>query len=597
MGDSQDFPLRLLSLVNCATELRTCLLSAPRLRNLECLDISGTHGDLLQIFRPVGVPNLHVLKIRNREINNATLYTLMQLLNDQLWSLDLTGNKLNDQAIGYILALGFSRLEFRFSGNPEVEGRLVAYFDSGLSGPKMEESPESASFNHPDRYLADPPAYDTPSDDASESQPRRNDGVSPIRPDSMEALVQKFSTPVPQWTDISTAPTGLTHLHLSGNDFTSQGITDLLNHSRGHLQYLSCDSMVLHLLPESHAGIWPRTVKLRGMLGQAQVLRPCISANLRELHIHHSIVTQLPTFEIDGWSTLERLYFAEKSLLPRAEIGFPQAFLPDMNPRLTTLSLMRIPYRSCGPLIKKLIHFLKLLAIQERDIRERHGSAPLLRGPGILKGLRHLTLEFEPDPLDEHSLTSEDFDAEAILNSGDPGFSFFADEQARPPAEVSLPIRPAKRAESATNGAGSENDPLADWELLNVQDSRNGGAHVERVWIGTQKPHANPMINDYRRLVVKHNMRFNVQSASPTQVAAGVPADAKVYQTAWFAAIMPPVVSKPGPEELKGMVKVLDHLKQHRESGKAEYVRKGFKIAKNDEHLFWTGDLWVAQRR
>ena len=57
----------------------------------------------------------------------------------------------------------------------------------------------------------------------------------------------------------------------------------------------------------------------------------------------------------------------------------------------------------------------------------------------MLTGLRQLRLEFEPDAMDEGFSTSDDLDAEELMNSGEMGFSFFEEERRTRPATEAKP--------------------------------------------------------------------------------------------------------------------------------------------------------------
>ncbi len=97
--------------------------------------------------------------------------------------------------------------------------------------------------------------------------------------------------------------------------------------------------------------------------------------------------------------TMASIWLSEKSILPLVEMAYPQPLVPDMNPRLRSLTLTKIPRYSSGPVIDKLISFLKLASIQERSIWDVRLSSR--RSPSVLAGLQHIHLEFEHDASQE----------------------------------------------------------------------------------------------------------------------------------------------------------------------------------------------------
>ncbi|KAF4977555.1 hypothetical protein FZEAL_5926 [Fusarium zealandicum] len=472
----------LLSMANCPILLPAKFVNS--LPGLVYLDISGIPGSVRPFLQRDLLPELRVLKIRNKEVDDAMLDSLAAQFGTRLWSLDVSSNKLTDRAVE---SLGFQCLwpaDLRSDANFEAEGKLE--FTGGSSPDygnwvRLNESPWSGSFNHPDRHCVDAPSYDRHDTLPQEGEHFRSDGQGPIQPDSADGVcrgLQGEDTYFPAESFQSSL--GLTHLNLSDNHISSLGVRKLLTLSCGHLQQLSCDSM--SIVPASRAAsqAWPRSTRLFGFFS-AYTLRPVFSSNLRVVRLHHSVVTQIPTLEIDDLSTMARLLIAETSILSRSEKAFPQAFVPDMNPRIKSLTLTRIPRRSCGPLINKLVNLLKLLSTQERKIFD----ATSRHGPGTLAGLRHLRLEFEPDPYEEGFSTAEDLDAEELMNSGDGGFSFFDDDAQRPHSK-SASIKTVSGQISDSNmpfhsgGESAPNDP----EYLDAGIMMDRQPARAQVWIG-----------------------------------------------------------------------------------------------------------------
>lgn len=585
----------LLSMADCPIPLPTKFVSYECLRGLVYLDISGTPGSVRPLLQRDSLPELRVLKIRSKEVDDAALEALTAQFETRLWSLDLDSNKLTDHALEFLGARCLSPTDLRSDVHFDVEGKL----EFGRITPdyggwiRVVESPWSGSFDHPGRHLVDAPSYHPHDILPPEDQLKRMDGRGPIQSDSADRVCMGLlgEDLYLASAGFHSSSRGLTHLNLSDNQISSLGIRKLLTLGRGHLQQLSCDSMPLIPPSKAAARAWPRTAKLYGYLF-VHTIRPVLSSNLRAVRLHHSVVTQILTLEIDGLSTMARLYSAETSILPRCQRAFAQALVPDTNPRLTSLTLTRIPRRSCGPLISKLINFLKLLSIQERIISDAQSR----RGPCTLAGLRHLRLEFEPDPYEEGFSMAEDLDAEELMNSGDKGFSFFNDEVQqqlpRPSSGMdrtlnsSLPLQPGDdsvRHEPEYLSA----DVSLDEQLTNVQ-----------VWIGP-KVSSNPVVGEYRRLVLEHHVRDHIGPAAPEQVLAGIPPSALVFHTAWCMAIMPPTIETPTRTDLEAMKDVLAELKRFRLDGRAKYLELqreygGRRVPPGPPHGFWLGRLEVS---
>ncbi|RTE74231.1 hypothetical protein BHE90_011334 [Fusarium euwallaceae] len=586
----------LLSMADCPIPLPTKFVSYECLRGLVYLDISGTPGSVRPFLQRGLLPELRVLKIRNKEVDDAALEALTTQFETRLWSLDLSSNKLTDRALEFLGGRCLFPTDLRSDVHFDVEGKL----EFGRITPdyggwiRVVESPWSGSFDHPERHLIDAPSYD-PHDTTlpQEDQLKRLDGRGPIQSDSVDGVCRGLLGEDPYFASASfQSSRGLTHLNLSDNQISSLGIRKLLTLSRGHLQQFSCDSMPLVPPSKSTARAWPRTAKLYGYL-YVHTLRPVLSSNLRAVRLHHAIVTQIPTLEIDGLSTMARLYIAETTVLPRSEKAFPQALVPDTNPRLTSLTLTRIPRRSCGPLISKLVNFLKLLSIQERIISDAQSR----RGPCTLAGLRHLRLEFEPDPYDEGFSMAEDLDAEELLNSGDKGFSFFDDEVQQ--QQVPRPSSVIDRTLNSSLPIQSEDESVRhEPEYLSADVSLDEQLTKVQVWIGP-KVSSNPVVGEYRRLVLEHHIRDHIGPATPEQTLAGIPPSALVFHTAWCMAIMPPTIETPTRTDLEAMKDVLVELKRFRLDGRAKYLELqreygGRRVPPGSPHGFWLGRLEVS---
>ncbi|KAH7320868.1 hypothetical protein B0I35DRAFT_201212 [Stachybotrys elegans] len=592
--------LRLLSIGDCPFHLPANFFASPYLQDLVYLDLSRVPGSIRHLIQPALLPHLRVLKIRGREVEDEALAALVNLFRLHLWSLDLSDNKITDVSIDPLIHACFPATDLRSDVYFDVEGRLVR---RAAGDPHrglfvfLLESDVSGSFSHPQRYLADAPAYTAEHHaEFPEYRVSRSNGCSSVLQDTAESVSRILAGGNHNFTadDIGTSR-GLTHLRLSRNQVSSFGLVKLLQSSNGQLHILSCDSMPL--LPHSGklTSAWPRSAKLHGILGEAYLFRPVISSNLRVLQIHHSLVTHCPALEMDGLSTLARYHLAESSILPRVQQLFPQSFAPDMNPRLVSLTLTCVPRRSSGPLINSLIRFLRQLSEQEQAIRE--AGVASWRSPHKLQGLRHLRLEFEPDPMIEGFSTSEDLDAEELMTSGEQGFSFFDERRENPAKHIS---NPDVNMSLSDGRSGESSSPIRDSDtFLSHHSEWNGEKFSVPVWIGEKRVGARDIKQRYRQLVVEHGLRDGVGPVTPAQIMAGLPKESYIFHTAWCASVMPSVIDSPSTVLLSGMKDVIHELKQYRLAGRARYEELGrsqqmHQVPLGSPHYFWTGRLEVS---
>lgn len=599
--------LLLLSLANCPFSLPATFFHRPDMEHLVYLDASGIRGSFDSMLHHGVLPNLRILKIRNREFQNNSFNTIIRHFGSQLWGLDISDNGISDLSVPMMIQSWF-RSSLRSDTHFLTEGRLIS---SEMRSPSygqfifIEESEQSGSFSNPDRYFVDAPRY-APYGQLLPPSPFRSDGQRGIRTDSLDSTIQVLSGQDPNLSDESIRNShGITHLRLSNSGITSFGIESLLRNSGGHLEDLACDNMPL-ITPSSHQSqLWPKGVKLYGILNAAHFVRPVFSSNLRVLRLHHSFVTQVPTLEMGGLSTMARWYISENSILPRAEKLYPQCFVPDMNPRLTSLTLTHIPRRSSGPLIHKLVQFLKLLSVQERSIFDAKAASIKRRGTsGVLDGLRHVRLEFDADPREDDSM-GQGVDAEGLMNSGERGFSFFNEEA----PETQHDRLPASAAPESSGGdtddkQQDERMPSRPEYLSHPLEGQGGPSSIPSlsVWIGNKEESRNYGIEDYRRLALSSpHVRDVIGPPTPSQVIAGVPPRSPIFQTAWCMAVMPQSLAVPSPTELEGMKDVLEELRRFRLVGKAKYMRLKEQLARDstvlpgEPHGFWAGKLEVSR--
>ncbi|OHE92472.1 hypothetical protein CORC01_12263 [Colletotrichum orchidophilum] len=631
--------LLLLSVAHCQTQLPNGFYMSDKLQSLVFLDVSGLSGSLQPLIAAAhGRRNLlalKVLKLRRREINDPLALMLFQAFKSSLWSLDISENNITDAILGQFTALCFNSPSLRSQSRFMTEGKLV--FDSqhnDTHGPFMfiQESDSSGTFSHAERHFVDAPIYSADaSRDLQEDEAVRANGRTPLRRDSVDCVKAATSGgmdhPVPDWSDVPyldvcSAPAGITHLHISDTHITSSGVERLLRSSQGQLEELSCDAPSFlpvqgSALKQQHLLPWPKNTTLRGVLGCAHIFRPVFSSNLRELRIHHSLVTQIPTLETDGLSTMARLWLAETVLRKRSEMAFPQTFEPDMNPRLTSLTLTKIPRRSNGPLIDKLLHFLRQVGLQERAILETSSQSLSRHGPVLLRGLRHLRLEFEADPIEDPAgfSAADDLDAEELLNVGvGEGFSFFGDErrpQPRPEAsrkkQATAPDEVAARpSQPATVRLSAFPYSDIEGEFMRYRDTWGEKQFERRIWVGAGVLGSDhPAVDAYMKLVTNPLLRTRAGPATPAHVRAGVPEGTVLFHAAWDAIVMPSELRPPRAAGLRGMRDVLEAIKAFRVETRAAYEAAKKTTVEGVAELtttrpqdyFWSGRLEVSAQQ
>lgn len=619
LTENHSSPL-LLSISRCSTQLPGTFFTSPSLQKLVYLDVSNLPGSVVPLIQQRLLPHLRILKLGGREIDDATLIGLVQSYRLRLWSLDVSHNRLTDGSVQPLVESCFPITSLRSPIHFQVEGRLSTAEHGTISnGPFVfiDETQSSASFSNPERYQLDAPTYNAqPYMLNNQRQVFRSDGRSSIRSDSADgaSLALSHQSTYYDVEDTYRNSRGITHLDLSYNQISASGIERLIRTSNGQIESFACDSMPLVPLRSPTLEFWPDSASLHGIIGMAHMFRPVYSPNLQSLRIHHSLVTNIPCLSADGLSSLTRLYLAETSIRARVDQAYPQRFMPDMNPRLSSLTLTCIPRRSSGPLTERLLNFLKLLSIQERAIEDvRRSTQVSWRWSGMLRGLRHLRLEFEPDTLGDGASTSEDVDPEQLMNSGERGFSFFEQESRH--FTRSMPDTKSRNARypsadagntritSEGQGGGVQKSARDNVEAITYHDEWNGCGYAVQVWAGPAQPHANPIVNEYRRLVLNHDsLREDVGPVSPSQVIAGAPDRSYIFHAAWRATLMPPdQLTVPAPADVTGMQDVLELLKKQRAAGRVKYTDlqnkrtdATLRVPLGAPHFFWTGSLEVS---
>ncbi|KAI1825731.1 hypothetical protein F4861DRAFT_163452 [Xylaria intraflava] len=570
--DSTTQSLELLDLARCRQELTSKFFCPPFFRNLVYLDISYVPGSLRSAIQsslnPVYLPSLRVLKAQGREVDDSTARLLCQTFGLQLWGLDLSENKLTDDTIDALLAHCFLSLSLRSDSHFEVEGKVIMPKPLGNRqyGPFefIQESSQSSLFTHPERYLTDAPVYSPriDRDDLWEWRAVRSDGTGPLRRDEADAMKKILLQNQLASTNI-TPPHfslgGITHLSLNGNSFSTDALGKLLRLSSGRLEHFECDHCI-HILPQTSSGEGQRGLRVRGIFGLSHLFRPVISSNLRSLRAHHSLVTRVPDILTEGLSPAMALRWSETIFFKKISRVYPQRFVPDMNPRIASLTLTDIPARSVGPVIEQITSFLDLASSQQKAIRRERLNATSGRHTTVLSGLRHIRLELDSDFSDDVSdVTTGDYiDYDKLLNPGDEDFGSDAFTLSPNTSEVisnkSKNVQGAARNETFNTNAERfshwtsgrlKSAPYSDTEsqfvIYREESSKSwaGSVYSVPVWIGPGTIGSHAAVNEYMWNLQNPTLRTDVRPATPSHVAAGVPALAYIFCAAWDAMAFP----------------------------------------------------------
>lgn len=639
--------LILLSLAHCPDIPPNPFFGARSLAGLTYLDLSYTGGQSRALlftskyFTSGNLPNLRILKLAGKLLDISIVDWVLGQFGNRLWSIDLSCNKLGNELIPALREMAiacdhrtrlqsdrFFPLEGMLRPATEIPG---TYF--------VQESKYSEGFTHPRRYIADTPPYIGVDTGSSSQLWERNRlrGQEPVRGDSADDVIRDLAggpgdlAPMtPEICDPLFLPGTITHLHLNGLDLHSKMLEKLLEDNAGRIEHFECDrAKYLPFADGSEdwatAARWLRERSaLYGFPGAAYLFRPVFQSNLRVLKIHHSLVTNVPTLSCGTGRVLENTWLSEKVFCKQNDLAFPQRFIPDMNPRLYSLTLSHIPRHSTGVVIDRLIHLLKLATIQEQEIDRTRADVPH-RGPPVLHGLRHIRLEFEPDARDELASIVNGEDVSEAMNA----FASFSETAWDSPSSRSSPHTGSSKSSTHPSSApprpleaprpppseeqltGGPYDQLFDKQYCKV--GPHGPSSVASsvgilvpVWIGTGviSPTNPPAINAYMRILAadaRGKLLHDYAPASPSHVAAGVPSGSYIFWRAWDQILVPPpqnFLCTPTMAELRGMKDVLEEIKTFRSETRKEY-HAGLANSNGIDmryggHRYWKGSLEIA---
>lgn len=643
--------IHLISIANCGTSLPARFFGDQWLIGLVYLDMSNTPGTLGNQGALIrhDLPNLRILKLREKHLTDSTAGAIVRAFGTQLWSLDMSGNSLTDDFLSMLLEYSlptYSKTRLQSNDHFSIEGQIRPVYEDSHSranrGPYfIDESEWSSTFSSVDRYLADPPVYGTMNGDLTGEQGRvtvrgRSRGRERIRGDSAQDAVrvlagaqgedlpdalhpqhQQFHWPPPQ--------AGTTHLHLNELSLSASAVKRLLRESPGYIEHFECDRTSLS---PHHTSVWQskapylsKAATLYALPGAAYLFRPVISSNLRVLKVHHSLITNTPTLESRSTGELTNLWLAETYIRERLDLAYPQTYVPDMNPRLYSLTISMIPRYSTGIVAQRLTNFLRLAALQEQAIEATRALLPF-RGPPVLQGLRHVRLEFALDAKDELDCLdneTDELDSEALLEQKTEAFSFFS-ESAWGPSSSTARSRVQKQTVEAAGAEGDgtkdkapftaegriDNYPFTKTTDEHLSFTINPGGNSDLppkpvpVWVGpgTISPENPPAINEYMRNVCDTaNREAGVCPATPCHVAAGVPPGSFIFERAWDSIMLPAPTTTaelrlPTRAELRGMEDVVARVKAFRLESRRQYAALDDAGRRSvGGHEYWRGRL------
>ncbi|KAI3399987.1 hypothetical protein diail_4821 [Diaporthe ilicicola] len=646
--------IHLISIANCGTSLPARFFGGQWLIGLVYLDMSNTPGTLGNqgALMPNDLPYLRILKLRSKSLTDLTAGGIVREFGTQLWSLDVSRNSLSDKFLRMLVEYSlptYSNTRLQSNNHFSVEGQIRPVYNNGQDRANrglyfVDESEWSATFSSADRYLADPPVYGAMNgafagEEGSATVRGRSQGRERIRGDSAQDAVQVLAGAPGEEIPDALHPqhqrlhwphprAGTTHLHLNELNISASAVKRLLRESPGYIEHFECDRA---FLPSHHIPIWQskapylsKAATLFALPGAAYLFRPAISSNLRVLKVHHSLITNTPTLESRSTGELTNLWLAETYIRERLDLAYPQTFVPDMNPRLYSLTISMTPRYSTGIVAQRLIDFLRLAALQEQAIERTRALLPF-RGPPVLKGLRHVRLEFEPDAKDELGSLENDpdgLDSEGLLEQGTEAFSFFSESAWGPsssPVKSKVKRQAAGEATEATEAQDADTkevDPAKAEKIDDCPFSKASGEHINftinpagensqlvelvvSVWVGSGviSPENPPAVNEYMRNVCDPVNRASASPATPCHVAGGVPAGSFIFERAWDSIMLPAAASElklPTKAELRGMEDVVARVKAFRLESRRQYAALDAARRNSGGHEYWRGRLEIV---
>jgi hypothetical protein len=394
------------------------------------LDISWTKQKLKDLLCLAIPQQLKVLKLQGLRLTSKEITPLLSKLKVRLFSLDISYNDLTDEVIPVLVAFNcLSNLEQRQNNLPHVN-----------------LPPQLAQLQS---YFEDAPAYRERSD-PTEEQETVQVGAVELREDDVNGVLSHLLDDeqmrlvrgpfwLPPAENLFMQQTGLTHLYLSNNRFTSQALKNLLV-STNRLQLL--DFGTAEQYRQVQKSKYPNILAF-SQFDTLQLLKPSTSQRLESLRVHHSMATATPTLIPLGdfyLSELRAVYLSEFEYDDKGVLfGDPSRCLPGINNRIRSLTLTHVPRKSFGLVIDRLKSLIDRAGTQELYITNTTPVDP--RGARMLPGLRYICLEFAPPenvrkPSATGPSVSGDADADTFMAESMKDFSFFDETTQSPGCET-----------------------------------------------------------------------------------------------------------------------------------------------------------------
>lgn len=275
---SQSFSPRLLIAAQChnatSSGLAEALLHLP---NLVFLDLSNTTAarDKQVLANLRCMSNLQVLKLRQVNLRDQDVEILADAVKVCIRSLDVRGNLLTDGSITTLRRLCFIA--------PGVNDGLTGSRISFMTGAGLEDWPSGIARNDPD--LLDDFRHEALDEHFMKQLARSNVGRLP-------------SEDLPR--------SGITHLYISDNRLTAEGLLELIESKRLFVLDAGAVDMGKALKrpqPPSLPGL-EGPMYLAGLNMITHAIETCCFQNLTSLRIHHAVVTRKTLFSGKSSSSL-----------------------------------------------------------------------------------------------------------------------------------------------------------------------------------------------------------------------------------------------------------------------------------------------------
>ena len=275
------FRLRLLIATNCSNTTSTSLAAAfLHWPNLVFLDLSNTLAarDPAVLSSLSLMKALQVLKLRHVQLRDEDVAVLATAFGLRVRSLDIRDNRITDASIRTLLSLCFHPMR-DIQGIQRQQGRF-------LPDAAQEDWPAGMSRN--DSYLKN----DFRGEDLDDRFLRR--------------LTQGVVSRLPS-EDL--LPTGLTHLYISNNFVSVEGLTSLVKTQNLHVLDAGSVDAARSLARLRTRSSVSRQLEFSNLLPGVEKLTPVLeeyaSENLAYLRIHYAVVTETPPVNDDVLSPHE----------------------------------------------------------------------------------------------------------------------------------------------------------------------------------------------------------------------------------------------------------------------------------------------------